>query len=49
MQSMQVATGIVLAVGFDGEATLPRADAVGALVLICVFIAGGYLCFRLRQ
>lgn len=37
----QIATGIVLALGFDADNTLPKGDAVGALVLICVFIAGG--------
>lgn len=36
----QIATGVVLAVGFNGEVTLPKGDAIGALVLICVFIAG---------
>ena len=31
----------MLAVGFEGGATLPKGDAIGALILICVFIAGG--------
>lgn len=37
---LQIATGVVLAVGFNGEVTLPKGDAIGALVLICMFIAG---------
>ena len=36
---LQIATAVVLAVGFEGDNKLDHGTAVAALVLICIYVA----------